>query len=222
MALTDAYATIAQYTARTGDSTAGADSTLTAQLLAVQREMERAIGVPLGAFNSHTATYTFPAIPRVNISLDGTILRLRDSAGLGYFLQSVTADKIEIDSDADGTYGGYALDLADAWVKGVPENAAAFSEPYTALQLLSIDAADPTCWPVGPSMVRITGTWGWAAVPGIIVDLLCHRTHELVTALKDGGTGEIPGFVNGVAMRPTTSWLWREIEALYGRWVPVL
>ena len=214
MALTDAYVTVADFRARIGEKSDGADSVLTAQLLNTQRELERALGLHLGAFNSHTGTYIFPAH-------GGTVLRLRDSAGRGYFLQSITADKIEIDSDADGTYGGYALDLADGWVRGIPENAAAFSEPYTALELLPLSDADPTCWPDASGAVRITGTWGWAAVPGIIVDLICHRTNEMRTAFKEGGLGTVPAFGTEGTMRPSTAWLWREVEAMYGRWIPV-
>lgn len=215
MALTDAYATSADYRARTGDQTAGDDPTLIAQLTSVQRELERALGLHLGAFNSHEDEYTFPG--------DGTdLLRLRDSSGAGYFLQSVQTDGITLDTNNDGSFDGYALDFADAWVQPLPENAAAFSEPYTEIRLLALSGADPVCWPNRGGSIKIDGTWGWATVPDIIVDLVCHRTHELRTALKEGGVGTIPAFDTEATMRPSTAWLWREIEHLYGRWVPVL
>jgi hypothetical protein len=215
MALLSAYATDTEYRARTGDATTSTNATLNEHLLSVSRMFELSIRVMPGAFNTHTGTYTFDAT-------GGTVLNLRDRAGRQYFLASITADSLGIDTELDATYDGYELDLSDAWVRGLPENAAAFSEPFRRLELLtSMSGANPGVWPIQKAAVQITGTWGWAAVPEMVVDAVCHRTQELREALKEGGTGSLPAFAAGdVQMRPTTAWLWKEAERMYGGYAP--
>ncbi|HRC63542.1 MAG TPA: hypothetical protein PLX85_10025, partial [Dehalococcoidia bacterium] len=188
MALLDAYATKDEYRAAVGSKATGTDTTLDAQLTAMTRQTERSLQVAPGGFNSHAGTYTFDAH-------GGQVLWLRDSADLGYFLQSITADSCGIDIEEDGTFDYYTLDLGDAWLRGLPEHAATFSEPYIALQLLAHRTnAEPTEWPDQPASVRIAGTWGWAAVPRVIKELVIHRTHELREALKGGALEAMTNF----------------------------
>ena len=216
MALLDAYATDTQYRARTGDKGTGTDTTLNAQLLLASRLLERSLRVMPGAFNTHTGTYIFDA-------LGGTVLRLRDRAGLGYFLQTITANSLGIDLDLDKTYDYYTLDLADAWVRGLPENAAAFSEPFTAIELLShISTADPTRWPELVAGVRIVGTWGWAAVPNAVIDLTVHLVHDLRNAHQAGATLEVPTIDGSMPLSNQTWRLWNEMKARYGRRIPAV
>lgn len=217
MALLDAYATDAQYRAVTGDKSTGTDATLNAHLLTNSRLLEKALMLAPGAFNSASSqTLYFDGH-------GGTRLRFRDDAGLQHFVQSIDANGIGIDSEGDGTYDGYALDLADAWVVGWPANASAGSEPYRGLELLAyLSTCTPSAWPDRKRAVKLLCTTGWLAVPRIINDLVIHRTQELREALKAGQTRELPSFEGGVPMSKTTSWLFREAERLYGAKLPVV
>lgn len=217
MALLDGYADAARYRAAVGDKASGTDATLNAQLVSVSRLLEKSLRVMPGGFNSHTATYTFDTIA-------GPVLRLRDRAGYGAFLQSVVADGIGVDWERDGTYDGYELDFDDAWVRGLPENAVAGSEPFTAIELLRhISGASPATWLQQSAGVQINGTWGWpTAVPGLIADLVVHRTRELRDSLKAGSTGELADFEGGAPMQRNTTWMFKEAERLYGRRIPAM
>ena len=217
MALLSAYATAAQFRLRVGSKAAASDADLDAQLLLCSRLVERSLQVMVGAFNSHTATYTFDA-------RGGALLSLRDRAGRGYFLQAINADGLGIDSELDGTYDGYVLDLNDAWLRGLPESAVAGSEPYSMLELLGhLSSASPSRWLDQPANVRIAGTWGWAAVPGAILELTVSIVHDLRQAHLGGATLEVPALDGGGFPMRDDSWrLWREVKALYGRRAPTL
>lgn len=183
----------------------------------MSRLLERSLQVAPGAFNAS-------ATGQARI-FDGTgtaILRLRDRAGYGYFLTTLDADSLKIDSDLDGSYDDYTLDFGDNWVRGLPENAVAHSEPFTAIELRPTTTATLTVFPKLPGCIQITGTWGWAAVPQIIQDLVIHRTHELREALKGGAIEALPSFEGAVPLQPRTFWLWKEAERLYGRRVLAL
>jgi hypothetical protein len=211
MAILDAYVTDSEYRAAGGDFTWSHDASLDAQLLSMSRLLERALGVMPGAFNSHTATYTFDGH-------GGRVLRLRDRDGRVYALQSIATNGCGIDAGLNGTYNAYTIDfVGETWLRGLPENAAAFGEPYDALEIIAYRGdAQPALWPNAPASVRINGTWGWPAVPRIIKDLVIHRTRELADAHKAGSTGELPAFDGPIPMRPNTTWLFKEAERLYG------
>lgn len=216
MALLDAYATAAQFRARTGSKASGADTELDDQLLEASRLVERSLGVHSGGFNSHTGTYTFDAF-------DDPVLYLRDREGMLYFLQTVGANAIGVDSEGDGSFDGYQFDFDDAWVRGLPENASALSRPYTAIELLPIASATLTRWPDRPAAVRITsGTFGWATVPTTILELTVHLTHSLRQAHLADNMGNIPAIDQTLPLSPNAVWYWRLAEREYKRRLPVV
>lgn len=170
-----AYASTAEYRERNGRVSTDSDTMLTALLTSVSRVVDRRLGVSPGMFKAQTTlTYTVKA-------RGGTLLRLRDERGEQLFLRTVDTNGIDIDTDRDGTFDGYQLDLADAWVRGYPVNASTMSAPFTALELLPGAAnADPLSWADGVE-VRITGTaWGWATTPGAVKERVIGITRELV------------------------------------------
>lgn len=215
MALLDAYVTLAEYRARTGGKATAANATLSAQLLAVARLLERSLQVAPGAFNSATGARVFDGNGK-------SVLRLRDRQGLQYYLQSIDADSLKIDSDLDGSYDDYTLDTADAWVRGLPANAAAHSEPFTAIELRSLMTATITAFPRLPGCVQITGTWGWAAVPGIIKELNAHLVYDLEQAQLAGGAGQLPAIDESLPLSDQTWRFWRQAERMYSRGLPVV
>jgi hypothetical protein len=212
MAILDAYATATNYRAQTGDKASGADAVLDAQLLTVSRLLERSLSVQPGAFNTHSATYTFDG-------RGGRVLDLRDRSGRTHFVTAITANSLGIDSELDGTYDGYLWDLSDAWVRGLPENAVAASEPFTRIEILPhIATAELTVWPTRPAAVRITGTWGWGAVPGAIMQLTVSLAHDLRQAQLSGALMESPPTLEsgGFPMQDQSWRLWRDIRHRYG------
>ncbi len=73
-----------------------------AQVTTACRALDRELGVAPGMFAPiASSTFTFRTI-------GGTRLYLRDSSGAGYFLRSITADSLKLDTDGDG---GYAAKL---------------------------------------------------------------------------------------------------------------
>ena len=174
--LLTAAATAAEYRASNGRLAADRDTEVGVLLTSVTRIVERRQGVAPGMWNAQadSLSFTFRAI-------GGTRLYLRDERGLQYFLRGVASNGIDIDSERDGSFDGYQLDLADAWVVGHPRNIDQFGEPFTALDILpNVTNADPTSWADGVD-VRITSTnWGWAAVPGAAKERVIHITRELI------------------------------------------
>lgn len=212
MALLDSYANITQFRAAIGDKATGTDATITAELLVMSRQLERALWLAPGYFNASAANQS-----RIFDGNGRAILRLRDTDGMAYCLTTLDADGLRIDSNLNGVYDDYLLDFADSWVSGLPENAAAHSEPFTSIRLRPINGANLTIFPKLPGCVQITGTWGWSAVPQIITDLVIHRTHELRQGMTAGAMQSVAAFEGPIPMQPRTLWLFKEAEALYGR-----
>jgi len=217
MALLDAYVTAAEYRARTAQKGENPVE-LTAQLTMGTRLLERTLAVPPGAFNTHTATYDFDAH-------GGTILRLRDRTGAGYFLWSLPADAIGLDTERDGTYDGFSLDFSDNWVRGLPENASATTgESFTAIEILAhLSTASPAAWPNNPASVRITGaTWGYLTVPGAIKELVIDIVHGVRSAQLAGPALEVPVIEEGFTLSRDAFFRMREMKQRYGRRLPAI
>lgn len=211
MARTDAYATLSQYRAANRDSQTGADTTISALLLGTSRLLERDLSVHEGAFNSYSAAHYFDAN-------GGALLTLEDTDGNTYFLQAIDADGCDIDSELDGTYDGYQLDLGDAFLVGRPENTA--TKPYTQLRLLPWPTATITAWPTAPRSVRITGTWGHAAVPDVISQLTIRLTRLMLDSHLGGGAQVIPAIDDMVRLPDAPKevrGIWYSVKQLYGR-----
>lgn len=217
MALLDAYADAAYYEARnTGGAAVSGSASLDEDLEAASRLLDAELGVQDGAFNNHTATYTFDAT-------GGAILRLRDEAGRQFFLQSVQNDGIGIDLDLDGAYDRYQLDLSDAWVRGLPGNAAALSRPFTALEILGhLSTAAPSHWPNQRAAVRINGTWGWASVPEVIRALTVTVARELRDLYGAGSLGQYERLDESIPLARDTRRLIGSMKRRYGRRIPAV
>lgn len=215
MARADAYADVAYFQARNTGGTAVSNATaLGEDLIAGSRLFDRQVGVHDGAFNSHTATYTFD-------SIGGLVLWLRDRSGGAYFLQSVADAGIGIDTELDGTFDGYAWDLDDAWLRGLPDNAAAFGVPFNALEILPhITTAPLTRWPDGRARVRIEGTWGWATVPDMVKQTVVSMTRELRDHFGAGAFGAQERYGDELPLSNQTWRLIASAKAEYGRRIP--
>lgn len=154
------YLDTATYRIFAGESAGETDDRLDAICAMASRLYDKIHGIAPGMLAplAGSTTFRFPAI-------GGSVLYLRDSRGLQYFLRSVTADKVEIDTNYDGTYE-YTFDFNDSWVRGLPENAVTFGEAFTSIELTNRTTATLTTWPSVRDGVQITSTgWGYPAVP---------------------------------------------------------
>jgi hypothetical protein len=168
------YATTSEYRERNGRVSTDSDTTLAALILSLSRVVDRRLGVgPAGIAPQSAVTLTFRSPD------GGRLLYLRDEQERQHFLRTATA--IGIDSEGDNTFDGYTLVLGtDTELRGYPINATTYGEPYTALELMpGVSGASPAAWPKGAE-VRITGNWGYTAIPGAIKDRVISLTRELV------------------------------------------
>lgn len=211
MARADAYATLAQYRAANADPQTAADATISAMLTGCSRLVERDLSLQEGAFNSYTGTHYFDGN-------GGALLTLEDSEGHTYFLQTVGANGIGVDSELDGSYDGFALDFSDAWVIGQPENTA--SKPFTQIRLMPWPTATIITWPTSPRAVKIVGTFGHAAVPDLVTQLTIRLTRLLRDSHISGGAEVIPG-IDELMRMPEASrevrGIWYSVKKAYGR-----
>lgn len=211
MARGTAYATIAQYRYWNQDTQTGADAQLDLDLIGVSKWLDRDLSLMEGAFNTHTGTYYFG-------SNGGPLLTLEDTDGFGYFLQSVTGSGIGIDTEVDGTYDGVTLSMGSNFVIGQPENTA--TQPFTQIRLMPWPTATITAWPTGPRTVKITGTWGYAAVPDLIVQLTARLT-RLTRDSHMAGAAQTIGSIDDLVRLPDAPkevrGVWYAVKQAYGR-----
>lgn len=205
----DPYATASQYRHRTNKSDTANDAEITAQLTAVSRMLELRLNVAPGHFNEGTASevrYFTPFLASTSK------FRLVDEAGRQHALSVIASNGIAIDADADGSYE-YTIDPAgETWVVAAPYNAAATGEPFDTLELIPLAAASVTSWPTSPRAVRVTGTWGWPSVPGMITELVVKWCRDLRDSEEAGAAGSL----SGIALKTDTWRLWLEVLNQYG------
>lgn len=207
MALADAYANVAEYRFRTGDQTAGDDATLNAQLLSASRLIERELGRNFNQTVAATARY---------FDSDGSDVLWVDD------LVSVAADGIDLDTANDWTWTGEQLSSGVAGVVLEPYNAAEMGEPYTRIRLVSHSASLRSFWPTGLRSVRVTGVWGWPAVPGMVKELVIHTVHDLRLAHLGGAMAQLPALDENLPLRDDTWRIWRSAKQEYRRKIPVV
>ncbi len=208
----DDYLQPQEYRDRTGDRSVVGDLTIEAQITTACRALDRELGVAPGMFAPiASTTFTFSTI-------GGTRLYLRDSSGYGYFLRSIAADGLKLDTDGDGAYDDYLWDLADGWVRTIPENAAAFGEPYIALELVTTHPSLPVSrW---SASLQITGTWGWDATPGALVELAVDLVHNLRQGVLAGSIGAPT--VDGMPLSPSMWPVLQRLKSAYSRRIPAI
>lgn len=204
-ALSDPYVSEAEYIARsTGGQALRDDDPIADDLQAASRLFDLEMGIHPGALHPHEATYVFDGH-------GGTLLDLRDGRGLGYFLRGVAEGGIGVDSGSDGSFAGLAFDLDVPWLRGVPENAAAFDRPFTGLELLPhIRGGLLREWRRQPALVAVAGDWGFEEVPEIAKAVVTSMTRELRDHFGAGAVGRYQQYD---ADMPLSDQTWRLIAS---------
>ena len=204
MAVTDAYATAAEYRSRTGQSDATDTTLLDALLKAVSRlidrECERFFGIDAAV-----------------------VARLYDGNGLTRLyiddVATVTGLIVKADLDDDHDFDGATETLTQDthyWIG--PANAALGSEVST-YRFLDIVPANSvlSAWPEGPRKVQVTASFGWATVPLAIKEATVLVTRELRDLERAGFTLTLENIDQGINLSPAAFSLIQRIKAEYGR-----
>jgi len=204
MAVSDAYATAAEFRGRTGKDDTGEDATILSQLQAVSRlidrECERFFGIDAAV-----------------------VARLYDGNGLTRLyiddVATVTGLIVKVDLDGDYAFTGATETLTKDthyWIG--PANAALGSEvsTYRFLDIVPTNGR-LSVWPSGLRKVQVTASFGWAAVPPAIKEATIMVTRELRDLERAGFTLTLENIDQGVNLSPAAFSLIQRIKAEYGR-----
>lgn len=206
MAIDSPYATAAEYKARVGKTGSDEDAEIDAQLEAVSRLVERELGESRDRpriFNQSTATR-----------------RLDGSGEAVLFVDDlVTVTTIEVDTSLDASWAT-SFDLSENWVLARPLDYSEKGLPITAIELLAAGNSTLATWPDAPGCVRITGVWGWPAVPPAITEAVVMITRHLRDLEESGFTLTLSNLDAGVQMSPGAQAIVRELKSNYSRRIP--
>ncbi len=207
MAVTDAYATAAEYRTRTTKNDTGDDATILTQLTAVSRLLDKECG---RFFNQDAAV----------------VARIFDGNGLGRLyiddVATLTGLVVKVDLNADYDYADTDETLTKDthyWIG--PANAARGSEPrpYRILEIVPSNGR-LTRWPEQLRAVEVTAQFGWPAVPGAIKEATIFITRELRDMQEAGATFQLQDIENAIRLSPQAFSLMQRIKREYGQ--PVL
>lgn len=153
MALYPAYCTLAQLKAQVRVTDSADDTAFTAAIEAASRAIDHECGRQFGVSTAVARTYTqdcgyyiegLPAIAIDDLSTAASLVVAIDDSDLGTYPTTLT-----IGTD-------FTL-----W----PFNALADLKPYTHLLTRSTSSYR---WPSYANSIKVTGLWGWAAVPAVV------------------------------------------------------
>ena len=183
MALADAYATAAEYRARTNKSDTTDDAELDELLTGVSRWIERYCN---RVFNLSAS-------------------EARDFDGSGerwlYVDDVVSITVVAVDEVLDDAY---SKSVTASNVVGRPRNADNIGEPYTALWLSDRSVnTELYSWPQGEGNIRVTGVYGWPDAPPNSVREACALiAHEVRDLQESGIAATLQNIDSQVAIAP--------------------
>ncbi len=211
MAISDAYATVAEYRQRVGkEGPSDDDAVVLLQLKAVSRFMERHLG---RFFNVDAGDIT--RLIRVGDIGNPPNIGTRKVLTLPWDLSAVPTS-IKIDKDNDGDFTDEtALAASDFFL--IPRNAllGPEAEPFQAIELTPW--GDNPSWPEG-RWVEVIGKWGWPAVP----EAIRQATIDLTSILKLDSPRATSRIVDDIAgaieVSPQAHGIVKGLSEVYVRW----
>ena len=205
MTLGDAYLTTAAFKTRSRSTTAANDAAITAVLLSASREIDRHCG---DRFFGQDGTVSVPAIRYASISPLAWGIDVRPfptwqpmtGGGCLDIPDTVSLSEVATDQDGDGVYET-VWDAAEWALR--PRNALATGEPFT--QLRTTQAATHA-FPTGADAIRLSGIFGWPAVPAPVIEV-CFMLANRLKSLWDApfglsGGGEMGALDMTVSLTP--------------------
>ena len=203
MAISDAYATAAEYRGRVTKTDTADDATILTQLTAVSRYLENRTG----QFFNQDAALVQRYYPRVVNAGGGSRLKVDPIA---------TATGLVVKWDDAGTFA-YGTTLAittDFFL--APYNAAREPEalPWTYLEL-NPKSAVLGSWPTSARSIEVTAKFGWPAVPAAIKELTIAITREVRDLQESGATAALQSIDAVISESRELTFLMRNIENTY-------
>ena len=209
-AITDAYASAAEYRDRVGKTGhSDDDATILLQLKAVSRYIERELAGRFFNVDASDVTRRYRAGDRGGVPLGGRKVLTIDDL-------SADPTSIKIDKDDDGLFSDEtALASTDYFL--IPRNAplGPEAEPYLAIELTPW--GDEVTWPEGV-WVEVIGKFGWPAVPEAIkqgtIDItgILRRDTDLAT------NRIVDDLVGAIEASPQSRALVKGLSKSYYRW----
>jgi hypothetical protein len=196
MAWDSPYATAEEYRARVEKAATGEDTEIDAQLEGVSRFIEREAGRVFNQSDPDTVRY-FDGNGGVHVYVDDV----------------VTLTALEVDIDASGSW---ETAVASASLLLKPYHASEIGQPYTCIELAPWQTTISR-FPARPKAIKVTGVWGWPAVPGGIKEGVIGITRQLRDLHKAGFTATLESVDMLVRQSPQASFLLRDILREYRR-----
>lgn len=214
MARSDPYADLDTYKARVNKTSDGDDTAIEAELLAVSDYVDRKLRVAELYFASSGATDTTrhldglsPYRRRAGYVDPAPELWLR-AAGRQHCLRTVSS--VEVDLSGDGTFT--AIPAADYRLLPVD------GDVHTSLEIYRSKSSR---WPHGVASVKVAGTWGYAATPGAVVDLVVMATDAILRLEEAGPLLTYDQIDTAVSLAPGLVTRVRDLQDHYGWRLPV-
>ena len=208
-AVTDAYATAAEYRGRVDKSSTVDDALLGALLLAVSRQLDK----ECERFFTQDAT----AVTRDPYDGNGLArVWLPDDIA--------TATGLIVTADLDGDYSfadETALTLdTDFWLGPPSADKGPEPRPWQFLEVHP-DSTRLSVWPKQRRAIKVTAKFGWPAVPGAIKEATVLICRELIDLEKSGFTLILQNLDQAINLSPTAFGIMQRIKREYGRRMPV-
>lgn len=212
MAISDAYATVADYTSLV-TKRSDADNLIIAE---EAKSISRLIDSLMHQFFSRDAS----AVARTFIGDGSRCLRVY-GPGNCPGIADTTGMTVELDSGLDGTYATTLTSLQYE-TRGFGDNLntelGPEPEPYRELYLPTWTTASYGCWPSG-MRVRVTAIYGWPSVPRLIKDLALLWL-KIWRLEGPEGTGQINELGSVYAVNADVKRLMDRAAGVY--WLPVV
>lgn len=157
MAITDAYATAAQYRAVTGKTDTSQDAEILIDLKAVSRYLEGKMGRFFNKDADDVARIYIPENNLVSIAVNDL---------------SAAPTTVQVDTDDDGTY---ATTLAATDYELLPLNSDKGPEPWPFTRIGMTPWGNYSCFHRAVR-VKVTAKFGWPAIPIAIQQATCNLT----------------------------------------------
>ncbi len=217
MAITDAYATAAEYRAALSGQDSGNDTQVLLELKACSRFMERRAQT-FWTVDVSDATREFYPDPGgtdqlVTVKAGGVLANIRGARELFIPPLSAAPTTIKIDSDLDGLFTDEtALASTDYELRPLNAPDGPEAEPYTSIVLTPW--GNWGAWPIG-AKVQIIGKWGWPAIPDGVKQA-CIQLTAIWRLESPRATMDVSqGFDTLTAISPQAANIVRELLNLY-------